>query len=154
MEEVCFRISLCFSNRQEIRAMAIGNGDERWFDQREIKWIDDLIKWEKGRVRWEWEKKGEWGSSIRAGEWVESESNKAKEREKITIILNTSVTITVHIYTIAVAIVHLCTILHLLMWAFFFFLSKCVKWRVFFFFLHFARFWCGCSYTYLFNLQY
>ena len=130
MEEVCFRISLCFFDRREIRAMAIGSGDERWFDQREIRWIDDLIKWEKGRVRffsqsrrvrWEWEKKGEWGSSVRAGEWVESESNKAKEREKITIILNTNVTITVHIYTIAVAIVHLCTILHLLMWAFFFF---------------------------------
>ena len=48
-----------------------------------------------------------------------------KEREKITKILNASATLTVHICTVIVAIVHLCTILHPLMWVFFG--SKCVK---------------------------
>ena len=49
----------------------------------------------------------------------ESES-RDKEREKIIKILNAHVTVTVHICTVTIAIVHLCTILHLLMWVFFF----------------------------------
>ena len=39
--------------------------------------------------------------------------------KKINKIINASTTITVHICTITVAIVHLCTFLHLLMWVFF-----------------------------------
>ena len=50
----------------------------------------------------------------------ESESNQRQgERENITKILNASAIITVHIYTVTVVIVHLCTILHPLMWVFF-----------------------------------
>ena len=39
-----------------------------------------------------------------------------KEREKITKILNASATATVHICMVTIAIVHLCIILHPLMW--------------------------------------
>ena len=62
-----------------------------------------------------------------------------KKREKkmseseIIKILNAHATVTVHICTITVAIIHLCTILHPLMWVFF--CSKCVK-SVSFFILH------------------
>jgi len=41
-----------------------------------------------------------------------------KEREKIIKILNASVTVTMHICMVTVAIVHLCTILHPLIWVF------------------------------------
>ena len=48
-----------------------------------------------------------------------------KEREKITKILNASTILTVHICTVTVAFVHLCIILHPLMWFFFFLLAFC-----------------------------
>ena len=60
---------------------------------------------------------------------VRVRATRDKEREKITKILNATATIIVHIFMVTVAIVHLCTILHPLMWVFF--LSKCVKRRVF-----------------------
>ena len=54
-----------------------------------------------------------------------TESNQRQEREKINKIINASATVTVHICTVTVAMVHLCTFLHPLMWVFFW--SKCVK---------------------------
>ena len=66
------------------------------------------------------------------GEWVETESNqrnREKEREKIIKLLNASVTVTVHICTVSIVIVHKYTILHPLMWVFFW--PKCVKWVIF-----------------------
>ena len=48
-----------------------------------------------------------------------------EEREKQYKIINISATVTMHICTVTVAIVHKCTILHLLMWVFFG--PKCVK---------------------------
>ena len=56
---------------------------------------------------------------------VRVRATRDKEREKITKILNACATITVHICMVTVALVHLCTILHPLMWVFFW--SKCVK---------------------------
>ena len=53
---------------------------------------------------------------------VRVRATRDKEREKITKILNASIIVTVHICTVTVAFVHLCTILHPLMWFFFFFL--------------------------------
>ena len=61
---------------------------------------------------------GEWGER-------ESESNRDQEREKIVKILNAHATITVHICMVTVAIVHLCTTLHPLIWVYI--CSKCVK---------------------------
>ena len=51
--------------------------------------------------------------------------SKNKEREKTIKILKAHDTVTVHICTVTIAIVHLCTILHTLMWVFF--CSKYVK---------------------------
>ena len=48
---------------------------------------------------------------------------------KITKILNVSAIVTVHICTVTVAIMHLCTFLHPLIWVFFW--PKCVNFRVF-----------------------
>ena len=50
-----------------------------------------------------------------------------KKRSKLEIIkiMYRRATVTVHICTVTVAFVHLCTILHPLMWVFFW--SKCVK---------------------------
>ena len=50
-----------------------------------------------------------------------------EKRSELDIIkiLNARATVTVHIYMVIVALVHLCTILHPLMWVFF--LSNCVK---------------------------
>ena len=48
-----------------------------------------------------------------------------KGRTKINKIINTHATVTVHICTVTVAIVHKCTIMHKLVWAFF--CSNCVK---------------------------
>ena len=58
-----------------------------------------------------------------------------KKRSELEIIkiLNAHATVAVHICTVIVAIVHLCTILHPLMWVFF--CSECVK-SVSFFILH------------------
>ena len=104
--------------QQEIQRQDPRFDRRRWqdprFDRREIGWFDDLMEWEKGRVRWEW-------------------ATRDKEREKITKILNASATLTVHICTVIVAIVHLCTILHPLKWVFFF--VKICKMKGF---LHFA----------------
>ena len=58
-----------------------------------------------------------------------------RDKKKISKILNASATVTVHICMVTVAIVHLCTILHPLMWVFF--LVKMCKMKGF---LHFARF--------------
>ena len=54
-----------------------------------------------------------------------TESNQRQEREKINKIINANAIVTVHICTVTVAMVHLCTFLHPLIWVFF--LSKCVK---------------------------
>ena len=48
-----------------------------------------------------------------------------EEREKIIKILNAHDTVTMHICKVTVVIVHLCTILHPLMWVIF--CSKCGK---------------------------
>ena len=61
-------------------------------------------------------------------------SNQRQEREKINKIINASTTITVHICTITIAIVHLCTFLHILMWVFFW-VKMCKMKDI----LHFAR---------------
>ena len=56
------------------------------------------------------------------------------EERNNTKIMYRRATVTVHIcivYTVTVALMHLCTILHPLMWVFFFFLSKCVKYSTF-----------------------
>ena len=60
---------------------------------------------------------------------------KEKKRSELDIIkiLNAHATVAVHICMVTVAIVHLCTILHSLMWMFF--CSKCVK-SISFFILH------------------
>ena len=55
-----------------------------------------------------------------------------RDKKKISKILNASATVTVHICMVTVAIVHLCTILHPLMWVFF--LVKMCKMKGFFFF--------------------
>ena len=67
---------------------------------------------------------------------VRVRATKDKERKKITKILNANATITMHICTVTVAIVHLCTILHPLMWVFFW--LKCVKLITFFILHNFA----------------
>ena len=46
-------------------------------------------------------------------------ATREKEREKIIKILNIGATVTVHICMVTVTIVHLCTILHPLIWVFF-----------------------------------
>ena len=58
---------------------------------------------------------------------LQMEKRERKKRAKLEIIkiMYRRVTVTMHIYTVTVALVHLCTILHLLMWVFFW--SKCVK---------------------------
>ena len=57
---------------------------------------------------------------------LQMEKREKKRSElKIIKILNARATITVHICTVTVALVHLCTILHPLM--FVFFCSKCIK---------------------------
>ena len=61
------------------------------------------------------------------------EREKKMSESEIIKILNAHVTVTVHICTVTVAIMHLYTILHPLMWVFF--CSKCVK-SVSFFILH------------------
>ena len=63
----------------------------------------------------------------------EEERGKKKSESEIIKILNAHATVAVHICMVTVAIVHLCTILHSLMWVFF--CSKCVK-SVSFFILH------------------
>ena len=50
-------------------------------------------------------------------------------KKKNTKILNARATVTMHICTVIVALVHLCTILHPLMWVFF--LSKCAYLNIF-----------------------
>ena len=50
-------------------------------------------------------------------------------QKKNTKILNAQATVTMHIYTVIVALVHLCTILHPLMWVFFW--SKCAYLNIF-----------------------
>ena len=58
-----------------------------------------------------------------------------RDKKKISKILNASAIVTVHICMVIVAIVHLCIILHPLMWVFFW--VKMCKMKGF---LHFARF--------------
>ena len=60
-----------------------------------------------------------------------------RRREKIIKILNASATITVHICMITVAIMHKCTILHPLLWVFFW--PKCVKGITFFILQYFTQ---------------
>ena len=45
---------------------------------------------------------------------------KERSESEIIKILNAHATVAVHLCTVTVAIVHLCTILHPLMWVFFF----------------------------------
>ena len=57
---------------------------------------------------------------------LQMEKREKKRREsEIIKILNAYARVTVHICIVTVAIVHLCSILHALMWVFF--CSKCVK---------------------------
>ena len=56
---------------------------------------------------------------------MEREKESVRWREKNIYISNAKATVIVHICTITVKFVHLCTILHPLIWVFF--LSKCVK---------------------------
>ena len=60
---------------------------------------------------------------------VRVRATREKEREKIIKILNASVIVTMHICTVTIVIVHKCTILHPLMWVFFW--PKCVKGVIF-----------------------
>ena len=56
----------------------------------------------------------------------ERKTDKARERrEKKYKIINTHATVTMHICTVTVAIMHKCTIMHKLVWVFFY--SNCVK---------------------------
>ena len=73
----------------------------------------------RGRRRW-------WGR------WFCRWRRERKKRSKLEIIkiMYRRATVTVHICTVTVAFVHLCTILHPLMWVFFW--SKCVKWVTFY----------------------
>ena len=73
-----------------------------------------------------------WRSLMIDGSESESNQRDREEREKIIKILNASATITVHICMITVAIMHKCTILHPLLWVFFW--PKCVKGITFFLF--------------------
>ena len=50
---------------------------------------------------------------------VRPKRKRESEREKNNKILNTKATVTVHICMITVAVVHLCTLLHPLIWVFF-----------------------------------
>ena len=56
---------------------------------------------------------------------MEKRERKKGAKLEIIKILNARAAITVHICTVIVAIVHLCTILHPLMWVFFW--LKCVE---------------------------
>ena len=70
-------------------------------------------------------------SEVRVRETRETERRREKKTNKI---INASATITVHICTVTVAIVHLCTFLHPLMWVFFW-VKMCKMKDI----LHFAR---------------
>ena len=116
-----------------------------WFDQHGLMiretfvwWFDDLtgvVGDQHGLMiyRRQWFNDRGNGGMIWSNEERESEVRwpkpRDKEREEIIKILNASATVTMHICTITVVIVHLCTILHPLMWVFFW--PKCVKWRDF-----------------------
>ena len=58
-------------------------------------------------------------------------------QKKNTKILNARAIVTMHICTVIVALVHLCTILHPLMWVFFF--IKMCKMNYFFYFARFCN---------------
>ena len=75
---------------------------------------------------------------------VEAENERVRwgERKKCKII-NVRATVTLHICTVTVAIVHKCTILHPLMWGFFW--VKMYKMGNFFYFARVYTCWCGCS---------
>ena len=82
---------------------------------------------ERERERWEWEVENE---RVR---WT---------REKKCKIINERPTVTVHICTVTVAIVYKCTILHPLIWVFFW--VKMCKMGNFFYFAWLYTCWCGC----------
>ena len=65
-----------------------------------------------------------WRERERERERESGEDRMWGERNNIKIMYR-RVTATVHIYTVTVTLMHLCTILHLLMWVFFW--LKCVK---------------------------
>ena len=71
-------------------------------------------------------------------EWVrESLTRQERGERKKYKIIDRRATVVVHICMVTVAIVHKCTILHPLMWVFFF-CSKYVKWVNFFYFAKFC----------------
>ena len=100
----------------------------------------DFLFCNKAKLYWfdkdgnQWKEKG--ASSVKFLQHKEKKWDKREhqrqEREKTNKIINVSVTVIVHICTVTVAIVHKCTILHLLMWVFF--LLKMCKMSTFFYF--------------------
>ena len=110
--------------QQEIQRQDPRFDRRRWqdprFDRREIGWFDDLMEWEKGRVRWEW-------------------ATRDKEREKITKILNR---VYMHGYCNNYAFMHNFTATDVSV-----ILVKMCKMKDFLHFVRFCIHWCGCSYT-------
>ena len=94
---------------------------------------------------------------MKQGETIErrwccsSERREIKEWKKVFFIvyednikiIDRWATVTVHICTVTVAILHKCTILHPLMWVFFW--VKMCKMSNFFYFTRLYTCWCGCS---------
>ena len=56
---------------------------------------------------------------------MHGEEREKNVRTEINKIINTHATVTMHICTVTVAIMHKCTIMHKLVWVFFY--SNCVK---------------------------
>ena len=111
----------------------------------------DLMKWESwsdemgesGSVRVRWERERQRVSSLKEkGEREVRWRKKRDERKKYKIIICTA-TVTVHIRTVTVAMVHKRTILHAMMWVFFW--AKLYKRSTFFYFAKLFTIWCGCS---------
>ena len=83
-------------------------------------WLLILCLWECVSQR---KKEDDEGENVLVCRWRRERKKGAKL--EIIKILNARTTVTVHICMVTVALVHLCTILHPLMWVFF--CSKCVK---------------------------
>ena len=80
----------------------------------------------------------------REKKWEKRRATRDK-REKINKIINWRVIVTMYICTVNIVIVHKCTILHLLMWVFFFFFVNMCKMGTFFYFRRLYTCWCNCS---------
>ena len=100
------------SNRKQKKKDSIG--DRR--KQRWVRWSTMARLWRDSREQWR--------SVEERRAWSESQTREKKRvrwREKNGKILNAKATVTMHICTVTVAFMYLCTILHPLMWFFFFF---------------------------------